>query len=197
MPMKVIGAAGLVLLMHVPAAWACAPVSFERGLQAASEAFMPVGACSHAWFGAAAPPRFTSPVPRVQWSGAPIGGAMAWTRQALPDSDDSALDDGLSRVHTAAQPHWPPTVPAHAPVATVDLSQVPPPFAMATERPTLFESPAVFTWLARVTGTDRNTGSRAMQAGMSTPVTAGPFVQLIVLLMLAAKLLRRRWADNL
>ena len=43
MPQKVLGLVGALWALGAPVSWACAPASFEGGLRAPSESFVPTG----------------------------------------------------------------------------------------------------------------------------------------------------------
>ena len=194
MPQKVLGLVGALWALGAPVSWACAPASFEGGLRAASESFVPAGACAHAQLASAAPPRYVSPVP------APESAASSLGRRPADAPWDAESPDGWPQVLE------PVTVPAPRARSTgaalpsppagvkIDLSQVPPAFVREPERSALMDNPAVVRWVARVTNTDKVRDNRQQQAGSAMGLHLGPLLQVLALLTLAIALLRRRWA---
>ena len=194
MPQKVFGLVGALCALVAPVSWACAPASFEGGLRAASESFVPSAACAHAQLASAAPPRYVSPVP------APEAAALARARHPADEAWDAESPDGWPQVlepvtvpATRARPTG-TALPAPPAAVKLDLSQVPPAFVREPERTALMDSPAVVRWVARVTNTDNVRGNRQLQAGSAMGLHLGPLLQVLALLTLAIALLRRRWA---
>lgn len=194
MPQKVLGLVGALWALGTPVSWACAPASFEGGLRAASEAFVPAGTCVHAQLALAAPPRYVSPVP------APDDAASTQERRPADAPWEAESPDGWPQVLEPVRLSAPrarstgAALPSPPPTVTLDTSLVPPAFVREPERSALMDSPAVVRWVARVTNTDKVRDSRQLQAGSAMGLHLGPLLQVLTLLALAIALLRRRWA---